>query len=106
MSERGKTIVVVVSYNAADTLKWVIDDIPKEAVDEILVVDDASADATAEVARLLPVQLRKGDNIDFRAPSHIRLIRQPGRTPRRRPGTQSAALDLPPRPEFATARVS
>ncbi|MFP8879892.1 MAG: glycosyltransferase family 2 protein [Myxococcota bacterium] len=61
MSERDKTIVVVVAYNAAHTLKWVIDDIPKDVVDEILVVDDASADNTAQVAQQLPVELLVAD---------------------------------------------
>jgi glycosyltransferase involved in cell wall biosynthesis len=61
MSERGTTIVVVVAYNAAETLEKVVEDIPKDAVDEILVVDDASPDNTAEVARQLPVELVLAD---------------------------------------------
>ncbi len=41
------------AYNAARTLQVTVDAIPKEWVDDILVVDDASADNTAEVARAL-----------------------------------------------------
>lgn len=57
MVERGKTIVVMPAYNAANTLQNVYDDIPKDDVDEIIVVDDVSKDNTAEIARGLPVQL-------------------------------------------------
>jgi glycosyltransferase involved in cell wall biosynthesis len=45
------------AYRAANTLKRVYDDIPKDAVDEILVVDDVSPDNTVEIARSLPVDL-------------------------------------------------
>jgi glycosyltransferase involved in cell wall biosynthesis len=57
VTERGKTIVVMPAYKAANTLKRVYDDIPKDAVDEILVVDDVSPDNTVEIARGLPVDL-------------------------------------------------
>lgn len=46
-----QTIVVMPAYNAAATLKRTVDDIPKNTVDEIIVVDDASTDNTAAVAR-------------------------------------------------------
>ncbi len=57
MSEAGKTLIVMPAYNAARTLRQVYDDIPKDSVDEILVVDDASTDETAEIARSLDVDL-------------------------------------------------
>ncbi len=57
VEDRGKTIVVMPAYGAANTLKRVYDDIPKDVVDEILVVDDVSPDNTVEVARSLPVDL-------------------------------------------------
>ena len=47
----GKKIVVVMpSYNAAETLARTVDEIPREIVDDILVVDDASSDASVAVA--------------------------------------------------------
>ena len=49
--------MVMPAYKAANTLQRVYDDIPKDAVDEIIVVDDLSPDNTAEVARTLPIQL-------------------------------------------------
>ncbi len=45
------------AYNAASTLRRVYEDIPKEDVDEIIVVDDQSKDETSDVARSLPVTL-------------------------------------------------
>lgn len=50
-------MVVMPAYRAANTLRRVWEDIPKDAVDEILVVDDRSPDDTAEIARSLPVDL-------------------------------------------------
>jgi glycosyltransferase involved in cell wall biosynthesis len=49
----GKKITVVMpAYNAAKTLRRTYDEIPDE-VDDVLLVDDASADATVELAREL-----------------------------------------------------
>ncbi len=52
-----RVIVVMPAYNAAATLERVHADIPGHAVDEVIVVDDCSRDATREIARLLPVTL-------------------------------------------------
>lgn len=61
-------MVVIPAYNAARTLERVITDIPKDAADEILVVDDCSADETAEVARRLPVSfIRHERNLGYGA---------------------------------------
>lgn len=50
----GKKIVVVMpAYNAARTLERTYREIPLDIVDEVLVVDDASHDETAAVARQL-----------------------------------------------------
>ena len=66
----GQTIVVVMpAYNAARTLKQTYDEIPRDIVDHIIVVDDASHDETAAIARGLgipvlhhPVNLGYGAN--------------------------------------------
>lgn len=50
---KKKTIVVLPAYNAAKTLSKTLQDIPRDCVDEIILVDDASTDNTVEVARSL-----------------------------------------------------
>lgn len=53
----GKKIVVVLpAYNAARTLEMTYGEIPFEFVDDVLLVDDASRDDTAEVARRLGIR--------------------------------------------------
>ena len=46
-----KLIVVMPAYNAAKTLAQTCRDLPFDIVDEVLLVDDGSADATVEVSR-------------------------------------------------------
>ncbi len=53
MLNGNKIIVVMPAYNAAQTLAKTVAEIPREIVDEILLVDDASSDATVELAREL-----------------------------------------------------
>jgi glycosyltransferase involved in cell wall biosynthesis len=48
-----KVVVVMPAYNAEKTLRITYEQIPKEVVDEIIVVDDASTDRTVDVAREL-----------------------------------------------------
>ncbi len=48
-----KIIAVMPAYNAAKTLEPTVRDIPKGSIDEIILVDDASNDATVETARRL-----------------------------------------------------
>ena len=48
-----KTIVVLPAYNAEKTLEKTISEIPMEAVNEIILVDDASSDRTFEIAKNL-----------------------------------------------------
>jgi glycosyltransferase involved in cell wall biosynthesis len=55
MAVGSKVVVVMPAYNASRTLQRVYDDIAKEQVDEIVVVDDCSQDDTLAVARRLPV---------------------------------------------------
>lgn len=50
----GKKIAVVMpAYNAEFTLRRTYEEIPKEIVDDVILVDDASRDRTVEVAREL-----------------------------------------------------
>lgn len=52
----GKKIVVVLpAYNAAKTLEMTYREIPFEIVDDVVLVDDASRDETAEVGRRLGI---------------------------------------------------
>jgi glycosyltransferase involved in cell wall biosynthesis len=53
----GKKICVVLpAYNAAATLEKTFREIPTEIVDEIVLVDDASSDTTAEIAKELGIK--------------------------------------------------
>jgi glycosyltransferase involved in cell wall biosynthesis len=54
---RGKVIVVMPARNAARTLERTFAAIPKNEVDEIILVDDRSTDETLEVARTLPLHV-------------------------------------------------
>ena len=52
----GKRIVVVMpAYNAEKTLRKTVAEIPSDIVDALLLVDDASRDATVDVARELGI---------------------------------------------------
>lgn len=51
----SKVIVVMPAYNAESTLETTFEQIPRDVVDEVLLVDDASKDATAELARKLNI---------------------------------------------------
>src|SRR5436189_5776973 len=50
-----KVIAVLPAYNAEKTLEATWDDIPKDWVDEILLVDDCSRDRTVEISRRLGI---------------------------------------------------
>jgi glycosyltransferase involved in cell wall biosynthesis len=52
-----KVVAVLPAYNAERTLMATYDDIPKDWVDEILLVDDRSRDNTVELARTLPMRV-------------------------------------------------
>lgn len=54
-----KTIVVLPAYNAARTLAKTVNDIPKDSVDEIILVDDCSKDDTVNVAKSLGLKVYK-----------------------------------------------
>ncbi len=55
VGRRGKTIVIMPAYNAARTLAKTYYHIPPNSYDEIILVDDASSDATWAVANSLPI---------------------------------------------------
>ena len=59
MPERpdGRVIVVMPARNAARTLERTVSGIPRDWVDEVILVDDKSTDATIDVARSLPVHV-------------------------------------------------
>jgi glycosyltransferase involved in cell wall biosynthesis len=54
----GRRVVVVMpAYNAERTLRETVGEVPRDVVDEVIVVDDASGDRTAAVARELGLPL-------------------------------------------------
>ncbi|MFH1178338.1 MAG: glycosyltransferase family 2 protein [bacterium] len=53
MAEKSKVVVVLPAYNAAKTLEKTVADIPKNIVDEIILVDDGSSDETSRLAQSL-----------------------------------------------------
>jgi glycosyltransferase involved in cell wall biosynthesis len=50
-----KVVAVLPAYNAEKTLEATFDDIPKDWVDEILLVDDCSRDNTVELSKRLGI---------------------------------------------------
>ena len=52
-----KVIVVMPAYNAAQTLERTLDDIPRDWVDEIILVDDRSRDDTVALAKKLGLRV-------------------------------------------------
>ncbi|RJP64321.1 MAG: glycosyltransferase family 2 protein [Candidatus Abyssobacteria bacterium SURF_17] len=56
MLEGRKIVVVMPAYNAARTLKKTYDEVPKDIVDEILLVDDGSHDETIELSKRLGIK--------------------------------------------------
>lgn len=51
-----KIVVVLPAYNAARTLQQTYDEIPHDIVDEVVLVDDASADDTVTVAQKIGIR--------------------------------------------------
>jgi glycosyltransferase involved in cell wall biosynthesis len=54
---RPKVIVVMPAFNAAATLERIVGAIPRDVVDDIIIVDDKSSDDTVEIARRLDASL-------------------------------------------------
>lgn len=57
MLMKQKVIVVMPAYNAAKTLERTYNDLPKEVVDKVILVDDVSQDETVEIARRLGLEV-------------------------------------------------
>jgi glycosyltransferase involved in cell wall biosynthesis len=57
MPVKPKVIAVMPAMNAAKTLRRTVDAIPRDFVDEVILVDDHSTDQTIELARSLPIHL-------------------------------------------------
>ena len=56
MLKNNKICVVLPAYNAAQTLEKTYNEIPFDIVDEVILVDDNSADDTVEVGRALGIR--------------------------------------------------
>jgi len=54
---KPKVVVVMPAYNAARTLKMTYEELPKEQVQLVILVDDGSTDATLEIARALGLEI-------------------------------------------------
>jgi glycosyltransferase involved in cell wall biosynthesis len=62
-----KVIVVLPAYNAERTLQSTYDEIPKDIVDEIILVDDASSDNTYDLAKNIGIRhvIRHEKNLGY-----------------------------------------
>lgn len=54
-SKKPKIIVVMPAYNAEKTVKKTYDDLPKDLIDEVILVDDASSDKTIDKAKTIGI---------------------------------------------------
>jgi glycosyltransferase involved in cell wall biosynthesis len=55
--ERPKVVVVMPAYNAGRTLRLTYEELPKDTVSLVILVDDGSQDQTLEVARQLGLEI-------------------------------------------------
>jgi len=56
MIENKKVVVVFPAYNAEKTLEKTFIEIPRDIVDEVILVDDASSDRTTELGKSLGIE--------------------------------------------------
>ncbi len=61
MLANKKIAVVLPAYNAAKTLKQTYDGLPHDILDDIILIDDASEDATVAMARSLGIATIRHD---------------------------------------------
>ena len=61
MLGKNKIIVVLPAYNAEKTLEQTYSEIPKDIVDEIILVDDCSSDKTVEISQRLGITVISHD---------------------------------------------
>ncbi|GEM_PF-32520 len=59
--KKPKVVVVMPAYNAARTLVESYRKIPKNQVDEVILVDDCSRDDTFKIAKKLPIKVFRND---------------------------------------------
>jgi len=57
MTQPPKVVVVMPAYNADRTLRMTYEELPKDAVSLVILVDDGSTDATLKVARDLGLEI-------------------------------------------------
>jgi glycosyltransferase involved in cell wall biosynthesis len=55
--DKPKVVVVMPAYNAGRTLRMTYEELPKDAVNLVILVDDGSTDATLDVARQLGLEI-------------------------------------------------
>ena len=56
-ADKPKVVVVMPAYNAAKTLRITYDAIPKDDVDQVILVDDGSRDETLKIAKELKLEV-------------------------------------------------
>lgn len=56
MIDGQKIVVILPAYNAELTLRKIIEELPKDLVDEVILTDDASTDRTVQVAKSLGIK--------------------------------------------------
>jgi glycosyltransferase involved in cell wall biosynthesis len=57
MTSQPKIVVVMPAYNAGRTLRMTYEELPKDTVNLVILVDDGSTDATLDVARQLGLEI-------------------------------------------------
>ena len=59
MTEWPKVVVVMPAYNAGRTLRMTYEELPKDAVNLVILVDDGSTDKTLEIATTATAPIRR-----------------------------------------------
>ena len=72
-----KVVVVMPAYKAEQTLERTLDDMWRDVVDEVILVDDASSDATALLAKKLGLHVFVQTRISATARTRKRATAKP-----------------------------